>query len=144
MRRASPTIAALLLSCSASAASAASATSLKIVVNPGVPGKSIKKQVLGQIFLRTVVKWGDGTPIKPVDRSLTSSLRIEFSKAFLGLTALEVQHHWRREISRGNIPPPVKGSDEEVIAFVAASPGAIGYVSEATPTPETVKVLEIE
>ena len=143
MRRASLAIAVLLLSCAASPANAASATSPKIVVNPGVPGKSIKKQVLGQIFLRAVVKWGDGTPIRPVDRSLTSPLRIEFSRAFLGFTALEVQHHWRREISRGNIPPPVKDSDEDVIAFVAASPGAIGYVSEATPTPETIRVLEI-
>lgn len=144
MRRASLALVGVLLSCPAPPASAAPVTPFKIVVSPGVPGKSIKKQILAQIFLRTAIKWGDGTPIKPVDLSLTSPLRSGFSRVVLGFTALDVQHYWSREISRGNIPPPVKQSDDEVIAFVAANPGAIGYVAEATPTPETVKLLELE
>ena len=35
-------------------------------------------------------------------------------------------------------------SDEEVLAFVAANPGAIAYVAADTPTPSTVKVIQID
>jgi hypothetical protein len=37
----------------------------------------------------------------------------------------------------------VKQSDDEVIAFVAATPGAIGYVADSTSIPATVKIAEI-
>jgi len=37
----------------------------------------------------------------------------------------------------------VKVSDEEVLAYVAANAGAIGYVSSTTPLPETVKAIDI-
>jgi len=40
-------------------------------------------------------------------------------------------------------PPLVLGSDEEVLAFVAANPGAIGYVSRGAATNEAVRVLTI-
>ena len=40
-------------------------------------------------------------------------------------------------------PPPVKTSDEEIVSFVASTPGAIGYVSSSTPLPDSVKMVEI-
>ena len=41
-----------------------------------------------------------------------------------------VANYWQRQIFSGRgTPPPIKESDAEVIAFVAANPGAIGYVS---------------
>ena len=36
-------------------------------------------------------------------------------------------------MSEGVTPPPVKPTDEDIIAFVASTQGAIGYVSSATP-----------
>jgi len=47
-------------------------------------------------------------------------------------------------MSRGRIPPPAKKSEEELMAFVAQNPGAIGYVSGATAVPDTVRVLQID
>jgi hypothetical protein len=38
----------------------------------------------------------------------------------------------------------VKASEEEMIAAVASNSGAIGYVSEDLPVPETVKVLPVQ
>jgi ABC-type phosphate transport system substrate-binding protein len=35
-------------------------------------------------------------------------------------------------------PPAAKNSDEEVIAYVQATPGAIGYVTSAPPASVTV------
>jgi ABC-type phosphate transport system substrate-binding protein len=41
------------------------------------------------------------------------------------------------------MPPPVKTSDEEIVAFVASTPGAIGYVSSGTPLPDTVREIAV-
>jgi len=116
----------------------------KVVVNPEVPGTGIKRQVLSAIFLRKVVKWSDGKAIKPADLSLTSPIRLGFTSAVLGLTTLEVNQYWRQMMSRGIVPPPVKQSDDEVIAFVASTAGAIGYVASSTPTPGSVRELRID
>jgi ABC-type phosphate transport system substrate-binding protein len=46
-------------------------------------------------------------------------------------------------MSQGVTPPPVKTTDEEVVAFVASTPGAIGYVSPSALLPEGVKPVEL-
>jgi ABC-type phosphate transport system substrate-binding protein len=54
-----------------------------------------------------------------------------------------LQRFWSDEIEKGVQPPPVKGSDEEVIAYVASTPGAIGYVSAGVALPEGVKAMAL-
>ena len=46
-------------------------------------------------------------------------------------------------MATGVTPPPVKQSDQEIVAFVAATPGSIGYVSSALPLPESVRQIAI-
>jgi ABC-type phosphate transport system substrate-binding protein len=41
------------------------------------------------------------------------------------------------------VPPPVKTSDEEIVSFVASTPGAIGYVSASTPLPDSVREVTV-
>jgi hypothetical protein len=57
--------------------------------------------VLTAVFLERA-RWGDRSLAQPVDQSGTSPLR----------------------------PPVVRTSDAEVVSFVAARSGAVGYVSE--------------
>jgi len=42
-----------------------------------------------------------------------------------------------------NVPPPEKASDDEVLAFVRANPGGIGYVSSGAQVGAGIKVLEV-
>jgi ABC-type phosphate transport system substrate-binding protein len=128
----------------APAETAAPAVAIKVVVHPGVPGKSIRKGQLTEIFLRRADKWGDGTPIKPVDQISNSPARIAFNRGVLGVSTLDVQQYWVSQISKGRTPPPVMKTEEQVVVFVAANPGAIGYVSESASIPGTVRVLQIE
>ena len=114
-----------------------------MIVHPTVPGKTIRKQILADVFLVKVVKWGDGSAIRPVDLSLTSPVRVAFASTILGYTAFQLNQYWRQEVAKGRVPPPVKQSDDEVIAFVASNPGAIGYVADSAAIPETVKLAEI-
>ncbi len=144
VQRWSASLAALLLLCSAVAAAAASRLPFKVIVHPGVTGKSVTKALLKEIFLRTTVKWGDETPIAPVDLLSSSPARQAFNQEVLALSALDVQRYWVLQMSKGRVPPPAKKTEEEVIAFVASTPGAIGYLSDTTPTPHTVKALQVE
>ena len=133
--------AALLLPCFAQAADS---SPFKVIVHPGIAGARIPKDVVASIFLCKVTSWGDGAPIKVLDRSLTSPLRVTFGNEILGMTTLEMGQYWRRQIAQGKVPPPIKESDDAVLTFVAATPGAIAYVAADTPTPSTVKVVQVD
>ncbi len=135
---------ALLVPCLAHATDSASPGSFKLIVHPSVAGERIPKAVVAAIFLCQVTTWGDEAPIKVLDRSLTSPLRVTFGDKVLGMTTLEMSQYWRRQMSKGKVPPNVEESDDAVLAFVASTPGAIAYVAADTPTPPTVKIIQID
>jgi ABC-type phosphate transport system substrate-binding protein len=112
-------------------------------VNPQVKGSQILRQALSSIFLKRGARWGDGSDAHPVDQSLRSPLRVAFSNDVHQQGLMEIQVYWQREIAKGHVPPPVKTSDEEVLEYVAATPGAIGYVSSGAPLPGTVREVAV-
>ena len=136
-------LAALILYGFVSPVVAATDASVRIVVHPQVKGTQIPRAVLSSIFLKQAPRWADGSAVLPVDQSVKSPVRSAFSNRLLGMPLMDVQIYWQRRMSAGVTPPPVKDSDEEVIAYVAANAGAIGYVSSTTPLPETVKAIDI-
>jgi ABC-type phosphate transport system substrate-binding protein len=121
---------------------AGAADSYRVVVNSGNPVTSLDRREVSALFLRRSTRWEDGTPVLPVDGP-DSPARESFSKDVHGKKAAAVKSHWVQIIFSGRgVPPPQKGSDEEVIAYVKARPGAIGYVSATTATLD-VKVLTV-
>jgi ABC-type phosphate transport system substrate-binding protein len=122
---------------------AASSAPYRVIVHHDVKGARISRGALTSIFLKQAPKWGDGIAIHPVDQSVRSEVRRSFSGDILLQGVVEVQIYWQRRMSLGVTPPPVKGTDEEVVRYVANTPGAIGYVSSATPLPESVKAVEL-
>jgi ABC-type phosphate transport system substrate-binding protein len=119
------------------------AAPFRVIVHHEVKGAKISRGALSSIFLKQAPKWNDGSAIQPVDQSLRSDVRRSFSGDVLLQAVAEVQIYWQRRMSQGVMPPPVKTSDEEVLAFVASTPGSIGYVSAVTPLPEGVKTIEL-
>jgi hypothetical protein len=79
-----------------------------------------------------------------VDQSTTSPVRQAFSAAVLGMSPEAVKNYWLRVIVEGKRPPLSKTLDQDVIAFVAGQPGAVGYIAESTPVPPTVRVVSIQ
>ncbi len=122
---------------------AASGSPYRVIVHHQVKGARISRGALTSIFLKQAPKWNDGSAILPVDQSVRSPVRRSFSGDVLLQGIPEVQIYWQRRMSQGVTPPPVKATDEEVVAYVASTPGAIGYVSPATPLPETVRPVEL-
>jgi ABC-type phosphate transport system substrate-binding protein len=124
-----------------------STPSFQVIVSSANPATSIKRQDLAQIFLKKKSRWTDGKEVLPVDQTLRSAVRGAFTKAVLKAEGMghlsDVESFWLQQVysGRGN-PPPIKASDADVLAFVQANPGAIGYVSTAT-LPGSLKVLAV-
>ena len=122
---------------------AAAADSYKVVANSANPVTSLDRREVSALFLRRASRWDDGTPVLPVDGP-ESPARESFSKDVHGKKTTAVRSYWLQVIFSGRgVPPPEKASDKDVIAYVKAHPGAIGYVSTITAT-DDVRVLEVQ
>jgi ABC-type phosphate transport system substrate-binding protein len=122
---------------------AAAADSYKVVVNSANPVTSLEPREVSALFLRRTSRWSDGNPVLPVDGP-DSPARESFSKDVHGRKTAAVKSYWLQVIFSGRgVPPPEKASDKDVIAYVKAHPGAIGYVSAATAT-DDVKLLTVQ
>ena len=122
----------------------ASGQDFKIIANGANGAETISKQQLENIFMKKTGAWSDGQPVIPVDQSASSSTRHGFSKVIFGRDTNAIRSYWQRQIFSGRgVPPPEKGSDDEVLAFVRVNSGAIGYVSPDADIGSGVKVLEI-
>lgn len=117
----------------------------RLVVNVANPAGSLSRQQAAEYFLKKETHWPEGTSVVPVDQSANSQVRAAFCRAVLGESIPSVQAYWQRQIFSGReVPPVVKSSDRDVIAFVQANRGALGYVSDAAALPPDVKVLRLE
>ncbi len=132
---------ALLL---AVAARPAQAQGFKVIAHAEVAESELAKDVVAKLFLKQAAKFPGGTAAKPVDLNKASAVRAEFSTAVLGRPVSAVETYWQQQIFAGKeVPPPAKASDDEVIAFVKATPGAIGYVSAGAAI-AGVKVIAVK
>ncbi len=123
---------------------AAADPGFKIVVNASNTTTSITKEQLSRCFMKQTNTWINGATVTPVDQSATSPVRVEFSTAIHDRDVNAVKSYWQRQIFSGRgVPPPEKATDQEVLAFVRANPGAVGYVSSGTSIGDGVKVLEV-
>ena len=116
----------------------------QLVVHPGVRGTWISRASLQALYTGQTDRWGDKTSAKPVDQSLKTPVRRAFTTSVLGRSMGEIQRYWQDRVALDRVfPPPIKSSDEEVLGFVAATAGAVGYVGLDTAIPENVKVISI-
>ena len=130
-----PAVAAALL---AAAPAAAHAQGYVIVVNAAGPA-SLSKADVSNAFLKK------GGSYVAVDQSKGAAVRDAFSKAVLGRPASAVATYWQQQIFAGkDVPPPEKGSDADVIAFVKGNPKAIGYVAAGTDLGAGVKAVTLQ
>jgi ABC-type phosphate transport system substrate-binding protein len=121
--------------------------SFQVIVASGNPATTIKRQELAQFFLKKKSRWSDGREVVPVDQTARSTVRGAFTRSVLAAEGMEhlseVESFWLQQVYSGRgTPPPIKASDKDVVAFVEANPGAIGYVSAAAAS-GSVKVLTV-
>ena len=116
-----------------------------VVVNAANPAASLTKAQAADLFLKKSDKWSHGAAAAPVDQQKASPIRESFSKGVHGRAASAVASFWQQQIFSGkDVPPPEKGSDADVLAFVRSNPGAIGYVSAGADLGAGVKAIAIQ
>jgi ABC-type phosphate transport system substrate-binding protein len=121
------------------------AGSYQVVVNANNPANALNARELSRIFRKEVTRWADGSAAAPVDQRQDSPTRAAFSVGVHGRSPAIIAEFWRQQIFSGrSIPPVEKSSDAEVLEFVRATPGAVGYVSSGTPLVAGVKAVTVE
>ena len=123
----------------------AEAADFKVVVNASNPINSITSKELSGLFLKKDLTWPDGQTVTAVDLRPDSPIRVAFTTAIHGKKVSAIKSYWQRQIFQGKAVPPMERSTEaEVLAFVAAKPWAVGYVSSAATLNSKVKELVVE
>jgi TonB family protein len=122
--------------------SLAFASDVKVIANPSVKTDSISVEDLKSVFLEEKSSLNDGSHVEPV-LSKGGSAHDAFVKQYLGKTDANLQTYYRTLVFTGKgSMPKAEGSDSDVVAYVARTRGAIGYVSPGAST-EGVKTLAV-
>lgn len=134
-------IAALVLG-PVAATRAAEPHGIAVIVAHGAGPSEMERRTLALIYQRKMRFWEGGGRIAPANLPANHPVRRAFSQAVLGHTPEELDDYWRDQYFHGELPPFVASSEEAMIRFVAATPGAIGYVSECL-TDKRVNVVMV-
>ena len=108
----------------------AQAGTLNIVVitAPQAPRLAFDRYTLRNVFLKKIFVDKDGQRLIPVNLPAGSPLRKAFAKQVTHLPDAQQDDYRNRQYFQGVSPPYVLASQQAVVRFVAATPGAIGYV----------------
>jgi TonB family protein len=118
------------------------AADIKVIANGSVKADMISANEVKSVFLEEYNSLRDGTHVEPVLEK-DGPVHEAFLHEYLGGTDDDLQNYYRALVfsGRGSMPKQL-GSDAEVVAYVARTKGAIGYVSAET-IGEDVKTLTI-
>jgi ABC-type phosphate transport system substrate-binding protein len=113
-----------------------------LIAHESVPLRAMSRAQVTAYFLKRSSRFNE-LPAHPVDQPPASPARAAFSEQVLRKPTAIVEAYWRQRVASGrDTPPPQKATDAEVLAYVRATPGAIGYVSEGADTSGT-RVLQL-
>ena len=118
------------------------ASDVKVIANSSVKADTISAGELKKVFLEEKTSLGDGKHVEPVLEK-DGPVHAAFLQEYLGISEDDLQTYYSTLVFTGKgFMPKVLGSDAEVVAYVARTRGAIGYVSDAASV-EGVKILAI-
>jgi TonB family protein len=118
------------------------ASDIRVIANLSVKADTISASELKRVFLEEKIALTDGTHVEPVLEK-DGMVHEAFLQQYLGVSEDDLQIYYRTLLftGRGSMPKAFE-SDAKVVAYVAHTRGAIGYVSSASDV-EGVKTLAI-
>lgn len=116
----------------------------RVIVHASRPESALTREFLTDAFLKNVTRWSDDAALHPVDQKGDSLARRKFSETVLKRSVQAVKTYWQQRIFSGRgVPPPELDSDEAIVRYVEARPGAVGYVSGSAALGKT-KVISVK
>jgi len=133
---------AILLVASASIFIVQAKAQVIVIANPSVKTTEVSKNDLKEVFTGTSTSLG-GSSVVPILLK-AGTAHEEFLQVYIGKNDATYRAGWRSLVFSGqaSMPKSLDG-DAAVVDFVAHNPGAIGYISKATPH-DGVKVLTVK
>lgn len=115
---------------------------VKVIANPSVKTNIISSNELRSVFLLQRKTLKDGSAVEPVLQK-SGSTHERFVQEFLNRDAEEMRIYYQGLVFTGKASIPKQlNSDAEVVAYVARTRGAIGYVTDHGPM-GGVKLLSV-
>jgi ABC-type phosphate transport system substrate-binding protein len=125
-------------------ATASATEAYEVITNAAVNEKTLPKSSLRAIFGMRLHTWPDGTAIKVFVMPDDAPLHAAFSKEKLNVFPYQLRSAWDRMVFSGTgQAPETVNSQEEMLAKVAGTPGAIGYLTKSRMDGR-VNVLQIK
>ena len=116
---------------------------MAIIANRQVPRDSINGLQLRDIYTLNERQWGNGTRIVPIILKGSGSCMTTFYSV-VGRKPLEMRKLWMLAKLTGETNAPVAlESDEDVVAMVSRTPGAIGIIHADSPAANTKLLLMV-
>lgn len=101
-----------------------------IVAHPGVADSSLSEDQLKGIFLGQIKNWPSGVKAEVVTLKEGANVHHDFLNKYIGRTATQFGNSWKQIVFTGKGRMPKQFDTEaKLIEYVAATEGAIGYVS---------------
>lgn len=143
VRTACGTLALVMAWLALASASTASDDGFIVIVHPDNPIRSIESDFLRDAFFKKTTHWGHGPAIRPIDLAGDMRAHDRFSQDVLKKTPAQLRAYWVQRIFSGTaVPPPAADSPANVIAYVIANPGTLGYLPSGA-SPGKAKVVSI-
>lgn len=113
---------------------------IAVIANPSVEEYTIDRSLFVKIYTLNSTKWSNESSIVAFDLKADNLVRAKMLD-YISKEPLELRRIWLRAVASGSAKAPeVVATEEEVVEKVAATPGAVGYVS-ASKVGKGVKVL---
>ena len=120
--------------------SSAAIADVVVIVNPA-NSAAIDEEQIAKIFLGQTKTFSNGSEATPIDQK-EGPVREEFGNKLLKKNPSQLKAQWARQIFTGGAKPPKEmASDDEILKFVASTPGAIAYV-DSSKVNKSVKVVK--
>jgi ABC-type phosphate transport system substrate-binding protein len=121
----------------------AAATDVAVVTSTARKGTQLSVKEVRNIFLGRTKVWNDGTRIRVAVLS-SGETHTRFLKALVDRSPLQFRRYWRKIVFSGKgLAPRIFDTEARLLAYVAATEGAIGYLSRTTVN-GTVHVVSIK
>jgi ABC-type phosphate transport system substrate-binding protein len=115
----------------------------ELITHQGVTAQVLSINVVRSIFGMRQAVWPDGTPVRVFVLQEQHAVHDAFCKEILNVYPYQLRQSWNRLVYSGTGQAPTEvASEQEMLARVATTPGAIGYVNKVTSN-EPVHVIPV-
>lgn len=103
-----------------------------VVANPRSGIDRLSRDEVINIFLGRFRQLPSGLSVQPVDLPATHPEKATFYLRLVNKDLAEINAYWSRLVFSGRTEPPVQAkSTEDLVEFIAKTPGAIGYMERS-------------